>query len=117
MASDRKKYMREYLKDRRGDPEKRKQDEARRVKRIEEKKRWVDSHKELCGCEVCKQENRPHCLDFHHRKRKDKDVHISRMLSTGYAKPAILLEMKKCMVVCKNCHAHIHWLERKKGND
>ena len=47
------------------------------------------------------------CYDFHHCKNI-KEIEISKMISRGMDFSLIKLELDKCMVMCKNCHAYIH---------
>jgi transcription elongation factor Elf1 len=78
---------------------------ARKIRR-KAAKELIDEIKKTLGCIVCG-ENRPACLDFHHRDPKEKHKKISLMLD--YTKKRILEEVKKCDVLCKNCHAINHW--------
>lgn len=43
-------------------------------------------------------------MDFDHREGTQKVENISRMVSQSFPKSAIIREMKKCDVVCANCH-------------
>lgn len=61
--------------------------------------------KESIGCASC-DENRGVCLDFHHEYPEDKSFDIS--ISCGYSKEKIVEEIKKCIIVCANCHRIIH---------
>jgi len=47
-------------------------------------------------------------MDFDH-VRDIKRVDISRMIRTGYSVAAIEQELKKCEVVCANCHRIRTW--------
>ena len=53
-------------------------------------------------------EGHPACLDFHHVRGK-KSFHISTAYNNGYAWERIILEIQKCEVICRNCHAKHHW--------
>lgn len=83
-------YMKDYQKDR----------------RRELKAELVD----LAGgaCIHCG-EDHPACLDFHHRDPEQKTETVGRMISCGYKKDTILLEIAKCDLVCSNCHRKIHF--------
>lgn len=72
---------------------------------------WWKSYKETLSCEVCG-ESRWWCLDFHHKDPSTKDMAVSSMVSNTKSKKAILEEIAKCVVVCRNCHADIHHKER-----
>jgi len=54
-------------------------------------------------CIKCGNSNVFH-LQFHHEKDKDKNV--SRLLEGGW--PKIAEEIKKCILVCGNCHQELH---------
>ena len=64
------------------------------------------SWKETLHCVTCKESDRV-CLDFHHIDSDSKDGEISKMMHSGMIKKA-KQELKKCVVVCKNCHSKIH---------
>lgn len=65
----------------------------------------VNCYKAACGCKYCG-ENEPAVLDFHH-VNGDKEFSIGT--SVGYRnKEVIFAEIKKCVVVCANCHRRIH---------
>jgi hypothetical protein len=59
------------------------------------------------GCKACKKENDPVCLDFHHLDPTKKDLSIAKLVSNK-SKQRMLDEIKKCVVVCANCHRKIH---------
>lgn len=46
------------------------------------------------------------CLDLHHLDPKDKDPKAASMRSWSWKR--ILTECKKCILLCKNCHAAFH---------
>jgi len=46
------------------------------------------------------------CLDFHHTDPSTKSFSISKAGNRSWE--AVLAEIKKCVVVCKNCHSKIH---------
>jgi len=52
-------------------------------------------------------------FDWHHLDPNKKDKAISKMLSRS-SKEKILAEMSKCIVLCKNCHAILHYEEKGK---
>ena len=59
------------------------------------------------GCLRC-DENEACCLVFHHRDPEQKEVNVSQMVSKGWGWDRMMLEIQKCDVVCRNCHAKIH---------
>jgi hypothetical protein len=42
-------------------------------------------------------------LDFHHVNPNDKEATVSRLI-TSNEHPRIMLEVDKCLLLCKNCH-------------
>jgi len=65
------------------------------------------------GCEICGFNSHPSALQFDHidpatkyRTKSGKIVHPSDMIKGGrYALETILAEIRKCRVLCANCHA------------
>ena len=58
-------------------------------------------------CEVCG-EAHPSCLEFHHTDPKEKDSHVSYGVHF-WGWDRVLAEVKKCQVLCSNCHRKWHW--------
>ena len=48
-------------------------------------------------------------LDYHHINPKEKETTISRMIANRYTMDKIEVEMKKCIVLCANCHREFHY--------
>lgn len=76
---------------------------------------WVNQYKIKCSrCE----ESHPACLDFHHEG--DKEEGIAQMINRGMLKDTtkekVLEEIKKCVVLCSNCHRKLHWEQRQVGS-
>jgi len=88
-----------------------KRDRARK----KEKREWINSLKKKCKCNKCK-DNRYFCLEYHHLKPENKKFAISAALRQGYGKESILKEIAKCIVLCSNCHRHLHHLEKEIKN-
>jgi hypothetical protein len=68
---------------------------------------FINQYKLEMGCSICGYSEHPSALDFHH-VNNDKEYSISTMVNQRYSKQRILNEMKKCIVVCANCHRIIH---------
>lgn len=68
---------------------------------------WWKAYKETLSCQVCG-ESRSWCLDFHHTDPSEKEGTLSQMFRTK-SREAVLKEISKCIVVCRNCHADIHY--------
>lgn len=65
----------------------------------------LDKFKANLGCLFCN-ENEPICLDFHH-VGEDKEDQISNLVRKGSYKK-LQKEIKKCVLVCANCHRKVH---------
>ena len=74
-----------------------------------ERRAWIRDYKASKGCSRCGYNDNPVALDLHHDKG-DKEDKISTMCHL-YGLERIKKEIKKCVVVCRNCHAIIHWSE------
>jgi hypothetical protein len=73
------------------------------------RKEW-NEYKATLKCTQCGF-NHPAALDFHHKDPSEKEGNLHRMISNGQFKKAEE-EMKKCIVLCANCH-RIHHHEEK----
>jgi 5-methylcytosine-specific restriction endonuclease McrA len=80
---------------------------AKEVKRLRATKRAIKAKAVvLMGgkCTICGYNKCVKALDFHHTNPSEKDFNISKSSSWKKAKE----EIKKCILVCKNCHAELH---------
>lgn len=68
---------------------------------------WYYELKSECMCCLCG-ESDPICLDFHHINPKTKIATISSMIKSRTPRLKILEEIKKCIVLCANCHRKTH---------
>lgn len=89
--------------------------ERAKIFRLTQKKRLAAYLNELksFGCSIC-EETRYWCIDFHHVDASTKDYEISELLSFGSINK-VIVELQKCVPVCKNCHADIHFKEKYTG--
>jgi len=70
---------------------------------------WQE-YKATLACTKCGFSH-PAALDFHHEDPTKKEANIHRLLSNGqYAK--LREELKKCIVLCANCHRIHHYEEK-----
>ena len=107
-AAHRKEYQRGWYQ-RHKDRILEKRSEKRR-KREQDIRDWFRTYKsELC-CMECG-ENHPACLQFHHRDKEEKSFTMSNAVLRGTSIKTIIKEIKKCDVLCVNCHAKRHWRE------
>ena len=77
------------------------------------RKRFIKRVKLFLGCELCGYRKHACALQFDHIDPKTKFKIISRM--NNYSIEAIKKEMRKCRVLCANCHAELHEKERGEG--
>lgn len=61
-----------------------------------------------CGCSDML------CLEFHHRNPKKKIRSISAMFHNGDSLKTLAKEIRKCDVLCANCHKKEHASEIRK---
>ncbi len=110
---DRKRYHQEYWQKWYADETNRKNHVKRSVKhsaRIKKRNSdWLRQYKSGRCCKRCG-ESHIACLDFHHTgKNGDKENEISVMVCQGNSLEKIAAEIAKCELVCRNCHAKIHY--------
>jgi len=74
------------------------------------KRNWIIKYKQKLKCEKCG-EDRFYCLDFHHKNTENKNESIYHLISQKYGTNKILNEIRKYIVLCKNCHAESHFLQ------
>ena len=85
-----------------------------RHKRYYELKNRITEIKSQRGCALCG-EKHPAALTFHHRSKQDKIIEIGRLASLGWKWNRVEKEIKKCDVLCFNCHYKLHYNERVAG--
>jgi hypothetical protein len=74
--------------------------EVRKIKRDE-------IHKLKQPCVKCG-ETRPYVIDFHHIDPSKKEFEPSQIITASNVR--LVNELKKCVCLCRNCHAEFHWL-------
>lgn len=70
-------------------------------------KQFTDDYKSTKKCQACG-EKEPCCLDFHHVDSKTKKFEISKRLTHSPSIEKLMNEIKKCIVLCSNCHRKLH---------
>ena len=72
-------------------------------------RQWVHERKEgRGGCSECGHQSVA-CLDFHH-DTGEKDDTVARMVADCRPRDVIRTEIKKCTVLCANCHRKRHFV-------
>jgi hypothetical protein len=83
-------------------------DKPRRLKKQSDKekrrRRHLNAYKVRTGCSHCGYKDHPAALDFHHLRDKVKG--IPAMMS--HSLPNLFKEIRKCIVLCANCHRIEH---------
>jgi hypothetical protein len=79
-------------------------------KRVKHKKMAVEMFKNTCNDCGCTSEHQE-IFDFHHISPDEKEFSIAHIIHYGWAK--IEAELKKCVMLCANCHRIRHAKENK----
>jgi len=56
-------------------------------------------------CAYCGSRN---FLEFHHKDPSEKKESVGKMWYDGKTRDEIIEEIKKCILLCHNCHAELH---------
>lgn len=80
----------------------------------EDKKALVANIRSQLKCQKCG-ESKEYMLDFHHLDPDKKEETIARMTSNNYRIDKVLNEIRKCIVLCSNCHREFHYFEENYG--
>lgn len=74
---------------------------------------WYNIVRKTCFCLHCGLSGSTHwvCLDFHHSDPKNKIMSVSHMVNKCRKREDIVAEMRKCIVLCANCHRYTHGQE------
>ena len=81
---------------------------ATRLRKI--RRKWLDYLKMKCGCQMCGYKENPFALQFDHitgNKRREVSDMVTYNLKT------LMTEVRKCRVLCANCHM-IHTINGRK---
>lgn len=65
------------------------------------------------GCAICGYNRCDAALDFHHANPEDKKFSIIRC---NIGRKNLMLELNKCILLCKNCHMEKHWCNEEVKN-
>lgn len=75
-------------------------------------KRKLIALNELGGkCSICGYNTCIAALTFHHIDPSEKRCDIAKLYDAPMKD--FMLEVKKCTILCQNCHAELHWDERR----
>jgi hypothetical protein len=73
----------------------------------ERRRNWFTKMTMDLSCSCCP-ENSFAVLDFHHLDSTKKDRNVSMLLNNKRSLDRVVNEMKKCVVLCANCHRKHH---------
>lgn len=79
---------------------------------LERRKSWIDKYKSDGACIRCGIKDY-RVLDFHHPDGNNKEFSISSAHADKYGLERIKGEIKKCVLLCANCHRIVHIEELK----
>jgi hypothetical protein len=69
---------------------------------------FVNRVKRIFGCKSCGYKKCVSALEFHHRDASKKDDSISLMVLRCSSLKRIKDEIRKCDILCANCHREFH---------
>ncbi len=69
---------------------------------------WLLNYKKEAKCNKCKTDDH-RVLEFHHIDEKGKDFSIAFARDNNFSLERIRQEIKKCVILCANCHRITHW--------
>lgn len=72
-------------------------------------RKLASRYKLLCGCKICGYKKCSAALDFHHLR--DKDEAVSKIINSGCGTEKVKNEIRKCEILCSNCHRELHSAE------
>lgn len=75
---------------------------------------WIDEYKAERGCLICGNLD-SRVLDFHHKNGDEKEFVIADFYYHQYSMEKVEAEIRKCDVMCANCHRILHFENRKNG--
>lgn len=109
-----KQYAKLAYRTRRGDTETTEEAKLRHEKRVGRetthiwnRRRYIADLKVSTGCLVCGESRHGSILDYHHVDPTFKSFGIAQGGITAPL-PVLLKEIKKCVVLCSNCHRLLH---------
>ena len=78
---------------------------------LDKKRTFLREAKEGKSCLHCGNDD-IRVLQWAHKKQRDKSVRSKISILTSWV--SILAEIKKCIILCANCHAIFDWNDRQK---
>jgi hypothetical protein len=75
---------------------------------------FIKDYKRDKKCEMCGYNKYTELLDFHHKNKGKKNRRINVLMKTLKNLEIIKEEIKKCVLLCSNCHRELHLKERRR---
>ena len=87
---------------------------AHMKKKYQDNKNQINSLKSTLSCVKCGYNKCVTALEFHHTDPSQKEETIAR-LSVHSNNGKVFEEIKKCVILCANCHREFHYEEKQNG--
>lgn len=89
------------------------------LSRVKERKRSLKikykEYKSSLSCNQCGFSH-PAVIHFHHTDPTQKEIEVSKLLENNRSWDNLMKEIDKCIPLCANCHAILHWEELNNAN-
>lgn len=59
-------------------------------------------------CQVCGYNRCNSALELHHINPKEKEMTFGRLRSNCFSWNKVVIELRKCVLLCSNCHKEVH---------
>jgi hypothetical protein len=76
-------------------------------------KLWFMEYRRGLSCQECGEDHEA-CIAFHHVDPNEKKYAVADMANRGCSIKTIKRELDKCVVLCHNCHAKLHFHEKER---
>jgi hypothetical protein len=85
----------------------------KKVRKLREDKiiKWYTDYKATLQCEICGYNKCINALEFHHIDSNTKFKSVSQLFRDRAKIDIIENEIKKCKILCSNCHRELHYNE------
>lgn len=73
---------------------------------VQRNRDFVNRIKRIAKCTNCGYNKSIYALEFHHTR--DKKFNIAILVKSSYSIEVIKKEIRKCIILCANCHRELH---------
>lgn len=84
------------------------------MKRRDALAQWFIEYKASLSCSSCGASH-PGIIEFHHPNGLQDEPRITGLSNLGWGKAKIIEAISRCVILCANCHAKLHWLNAHQG--